>query len=527
MADEPATEVSGSDDGSDAPRPVSSGPIGQVDLDGRPTDHELVTELAAGHFDPAPGLRDESRSRRVRALLCTAPLHELQASRAQRGGIFPDLDCYDLALGAIDFVVDKMGFDTGADPEQVVIHIFDEICDWAPDADTDEAEAAARAINEVLIRPQRGTYSDADDPTRRPFDFALLREAPAPEGIRVVATDEAINVLVGALDTDIASAVSAADAKLESLIARRRFGEAEYAAREARTRSIQYMAEVRRILADTRLDVRRAGWGETVPDRLGEIVEHLSAQTEVERRILDAMREARDTTDRRDLAGNAQHLIEVVTDCLNRHRDLHNRVLETTEAFFTEHARQAFQTRTALRAVDVYDELLVPSVAGTVGDVIAGIEAFASASWGIADLRLADMGRAFEMLLADPRIVEGLGEELPDDELDSEDDPRRYPETAWQATTEALDGLTVPTRLSALRTRLRVDGEAGAVAADLLSLRALQATDPDLQGLRRRARRIVAAADDGEPLADDDVEGADLLVGWLEPDLDALAEAAR
>jgi hypothetical protein len=505
-----------------------SDPMQQLGLYDTLTGDEAATEfVAAGGFDPAPGLRDESRARRVRALLCTAPLHELHAGRAQRGGIFPDLDCYDLALGAIDFVVDKMGFDTGADPEQVVFHIFDEICGWVPDADTDEAEAAARAINEVLIRPQRGSYSDADDPTRRPFDFALLREAPAPEGIRVLATDEAINVLVGALDTDIASAVSAADAKLESLIARRRFGEAEYAAREARTRSIQYMAEVRRILADTRLDVRRAGWGEMVPDRLTEIVTHLSAQTEVERRILDAMREARDTTDRDDLADNAQRLIDVVSDCLNRHRDLHNRVLEATEAFFTEHARQAFQPRTSLRAVDIYDELFVPAIAGTVGDVAAGIEAFASASWGLADLRLADMSRTLEMLLADPKVIEGLGEELPDDELGGDNDPRRYPGEAWQATTEALDAVTVPTRLSELLTPLRAAGEDGLVAADLLSLRTLKATDPDLEELRRHTSRILAAADDGETLTDDDLAGADLLVGWLEPDIDALSEATR
>lgn len=499
----------------------------QPDLFDDQSGDGLADMLELRSFDPAPGLRDASRARRVRALLCTAPLHDLQAGRAQRGGIFPDLDCYDLALGALDFVVDKMGFDTGADPEQVVTHIFDEICDWVPDAGTDEAEAAARAINEALIRPQRGTYSDADDPTRRPFDFALLREAPAPEGIRVVATDEAINVLVGALDTDIASAVSAADAKLESLIARRRFGEAQYAAREARTRSIQYMAEVRRILADTRLDVRRAGWGEAVPDRLGEIVTHLSAQTEVERRILDAMREARDATDRDDLADNAQRLIDVVSDCLNRHRDLHNRVLETTEAFFTEHARQAFQPRTALRAVDIYDELFVPAVAGAVGDVAAGIEAFASGSWGLADLRLADMGRALEILLADPKTVEGLGEELPDDELSSEADPRRYPEEAWQATTQALDALAAPTRLSELVAHLRAAGDDGRVAADLLNLRTLKATDPDLEELRRHSRRVLAAADDGEALVDDDTEGADLLIGWLEPDLEALAEAAR
>lgn len=221
-------------------------------------------------------MRDESRSRRVRALLCTAPLHDLQANRAVRGGIFEALDCYDLALGAIDFVVDRMGFDTGADPDELIERLCAEVAIWAPNATHEQVDNAARVINEALVRPQRGSYSAPDDPTRRPFDFALLREEPAPEGVRVAATNEAINVLVGALDTDIASAHSAADAKLASLISRRRFGEAEAAARDARIRSIQYMADVRRIIADTRLDVRRAGWGDRVPAQMDEIVGHLA-----------------------------------------------------------------------------------------------------------------------------------------------------------------------------------------------------------------------------------------------------------
>jgi hypothetical protein len=150
---------------------------GRYDVEAVPVEFALQHE----EYARGPGQRDESRTRRVRALLCTAPLHELQASRASRPPIFAKLDCYDLALGAIDFVVDKMGFDTGADPEAVVGHLFSEIVDWAPDESEDAVELAARTINEVLIRPQRGLYSEVDDATRRPFDFALLREEPAPE----------------------------------------------------------------------------------------------------------------------------------------------------------------------------------------------------------------------------------------------------------------------------------------------------------------------------------------------------------
>ncbi len=240
---------------------------------------------------------DPSRANRVRALICTEPLHELQANRGRRGGIFAALDCYDIALATIDFVVDQMGFDSGAEPGAVVDFICAEVARFAPEAGAGEVDEAASAINEALIRPQRGSYQDAGDPTRRPFDFQLLHEEPAPEGVRVAATNEAINVLVGALDTDVASAHSAADAKVASLVNRKRFTEAEAAAKEARIRSIQYTAEVRRIIADTKLDVRRAGWGEHVPDRLEEIVAVLTERMHVEGRMLDAMRQTRDSAE--------------------------------------------------------------------------------------------------------------------------------------------------------------------------------------------------------------------------------------
>lgn len=472
---------------------------------------------------PGPGQRDESRTRRVRALLCTAPLHELQASRSSRPPIFAKLDCYDLALGAIDFVVDKMGFDTGADPEAVVGHLFSEIIDWAPQESEDAVEAAARAINEVLIRPQRGSYSEVDDPTRRPFDFALLREEPSPEGIRVTATDEAINVLVGALDTEVASAVAAAEAKLESLLARKRFGDAEQAARDARIRSIQWMAEVRRIIADTRLDVRRAGWGDRVPAKLEEIVGELAKQMLVERRMLEAMRDTRDTADRPDLAETTSGLIAVVEDCLNRHRDLHSRVIDATETFFAEHARQAFAPTMSLRAVDLYEQLFLPMMRGAVGDVFVAVEAFASASWGVADLRLASVEQLLNTLLADPRAYDGLGDELPDDELGDSNDPRRFRDGSWETAGGVLGAIEQPARLSALLGQARVDGDED--AAELIGLLALQAADPALEQLRRTASRTLAAADDGERLDDDLYEGADLLIGWLEPDLVALMEA--
>lgn len=493
---------------------ISAADEEQLDLFApEPTARQPVVPMSSPELaDAAP---DGSRGRRVRALLCTEPLHDLQSSRNMRGGIFPLLNCYDLALSAIDFVVDAMGFDTGADPAAVADFLFAEVHRAAPDAADDEVEAAARVINETLIRPQRGAYND--DETRRPFDFQLLREEPAPDGVRVAATNEAINVLVGALDTDIASAHSAADAKVASLVARKRFPEAQVAAREARIRSIQYTAEVRRLIADTRLDVRRAGWGETVPDRLDEIVVILTERMHVESRMLEAMRSHRDEADNPELASTAAQLVNVVEDCLDRHRELHNRVMEATETFFVEQERQGFQTQASLHAVDPYDQLLAPVFAGTVGEMAAAIEAFASISWGVRDLRIASMERLLEALLADPREVDAFGGVLPDEDFDEVDDPRHFPRAAWEAVEAAMRDVSEPLRLSELAAA--VEAAAGPAAAELVVYEAYRHLDPRLEEIRR-GRDVLAAADDGATLDSDLFVGTDLIVGRLVPDLE-------
>jgi hypothetical protein len=461
---------------------------------------------------------DPSRANRVRALICTEPLHDLQTNRGRRGPLFASLDCYDIALAVIDFVVDHMGFDSGAEPGAVLEFIATEISIQAPDFDADAVGEAAVVINETLIRPQRGSYQDAGDPTRRPFDFQLLREEPSPEGVRVAATNEAINVLVGALDTDVASAHSAADAKVASLVNRKRFNEAELAAREARIRSIQYTAEVRRIIADTKLDVRRAGWGDHIPDRLNEILEVLTERTHAESKMLEAMRGTRDNAEIESHSQVAARLVAVVEDCFDRHRDLHNRVMEATETFFSEQERQGFRSELALRAVDPFTELLSPICAGTIGETASVIERFATMSWGVRPFKVASMEQLLERLLAEVREFTPLAGELPDEEFDNVFDPRRFTQGARDAADGAFEEIDEPIRLSALSAQLRSAGDEE--AAELLTYFAYGATALDDEVLRS-GRTVVAAAPDGE-LDDELFCGPDLVLGRLRPDVAAL-----
>ena len=475
---------------------------------------DLAREPVGGTFAQP----DPSRANRVRALICTEPLHDLQANRGRRGRLFAALDCYDIALATIDFVVDHMGFDSGAEPGAVLEFITAEIARQAPSSKPDALSDAAVAINETLIRPQRGSYQDAGDPTRRPFDFQLLREEPSPEGVRVAATNEAINVLVGALDTDVASAHSAADAKVASLVNRKRFNEAELAAREARIRSIQYTAEVRRIIADTKLDVRRAGWGDKVPDRLNEIVDVLTERMHAESKMLEAMRSTRDNAETASHSQVAARLVAVVEECFDRHRELHNRVMEATETFFVEQERQGFRSDLSLRAIDPFDQLLAPIFAGTIAQTQDALECFASLSWGVVPPKVASLEQLLERLLADPREISSLAGELPDEEFDNVFDPRRFTQLARDNAGIAFDDIDEPIRLSALSALLQARGHEE--AAELLTYFAYAATSFDDEVLRS-GRSVVAAAPEGD-LDDELFCGPDLVLGRLRPDVAAL-----
>ena len=111
------------------------------------------------------------------------------------------------------------------------------------------------------FRAVYGTFGPDGVYVRRDYDFKLIEEVPGPGGsVYLRTTDEAVNVLVGALDTDVTSAQIAAEVKLEVLISRGRLADAQLAAEQARYRTVQYAETLRRTLDATRRNVRAVDW---------------------------------------------------------------------------------------------------------------------------------------------------------------------------------------------------------------------------------------------------------------------------
>ncbi|MBI2773068.1 MAG: hypothetical protein HYX56_01050 [Chloroflexi bacterium] len=476
-----------------------------------------TTTASAAPADEAEPERDPTRALRAKALACTAPLHDLQRNRGLRG--WDAFDLYDLSLVAIDLVVDKMGFDSGIGADELVGALASRARKQVPGTDFEQARAVAEGVVGALIRPSVAEYTSELEDVRRQFEFALLTEHERTEGtIYLRATSQAINVLVGGLNVDVESAQMAAEATLEHLLRRQRLADAAVPAREAKIRSVQYADYVRRLIEDTRRDVRRAGWREQVPERLSEIRGHLTERMDTERKLLAAIQEQRGSAEREDLREHAARLVEIVNDCFDRHSELHRVTLEAARVYIEERDRQTFGRVSAIRGVDLTDELLLPALASPIDRVEPVIAAVASRLIGmgpgsgqkVTPWRQLSLTWFVRDLLHEVQHREELGEPVTDPAWEEPaPDPLEFDEHTRGSVGELLDALTTPQRLS----RLLVTAlERGFNTADLLRLRALVATAPEILATDPEQRLLIAA-----PIAAsfrlDGFAGDDLLVG--------------
>jgi hypothetical protein len=285
-------------------------------------------QLSAGPRPTQGPAADEGLARRLRALACTAPLHDLDARKANLAGEYSVYGMAEVALAAIDLVTLNMDFDTGADHEQIVARLVPRIAAQAPDRPAAEHERVARWVLENLInvgsvdrgfRAVYGTFTSDGTYVRRDYDFKLIEEVPGPGGtVYLRTTDEAVNVLVGALDTDVTSAQIAAEVKLEVLINRGRLADAQLAAEQARYRTVQYSETLRRALEATRRNVRAVDWLNAVPDMIAEALDHVAERYRHENAILTNIRKARDETEEPEHKRRAAELVDIVKDCIRR-----------------------------------------------------------------------------------------------------------------------------------------------------------------------------------------------------------------
>ncbi|WP_327689896.1 hypothetical protein OHU45_32595 [Streptomyces tubercidicus] len=472
---------------------------------------------------PAPGpAADEGLARRLRALACTAPLHDLDVRKANLAGEYGIYAMAEVALAVIDLVTLNMDFDTGADHEEIVAKVLPRVAAQAPRRPTGEHERVARWVLENLInvgsvdrgfRAVYGTFTTEGEYVRRDYDFKLIEEVPGAGGsVYLRATDEAVNVLVGALDTDVTSAQIAAEVKLEVLIKRGRLADAQLAAEQARYRTVQYAETLRRTLDATRRNVRAVDWLQTVPDMITEALDHVADRYRHENAILTNIRKARDETEEPEHKRRAAELVDIVKDCIRRHTQLQSRLLEAGPLFRAEQDRQAFATPVARSGLDLYGQLVAPLLPLPAEQAIRVTDAFFAKGTGLRTPTAARIGDLVEMLLTPPMEREHLGAEMPEPDLVATPDDSRFSEAQLDAAMALLDlPADAPRRLSGLLAEAR---RSDPELPYLVALLAVHAASPPVGTAYRQGEpQLLFAVDDGTELIDPEFGGADLIVG--------------
>ncbi|MEV6639624.1 hypothetical protein [Amycolatopsis sp. NPDC051371] len=467
---------------------------------------------------------DAALGRRLKALACTAPVHDLDARKGRLDWV--DASAYqmsEIALTIIDQVTIRMDFDRGADHEEVLRRSLPFVAAQAPDRPREEHLRVAKWVMDNLINvgtQDRGfaaTYGtfDADGRyERRTWPFKLLVESFSTEGeIYLRSTDEAINVLVGALDTDVESAQEATETKLANLVRRGRLSDAQLAAEAARWRTVQYADQLRRLLDATRRDVRSVDWLNEVPDLVEDALAHIAARHRAETAILTNITQARDESESSARKRQAASLITIVRDCMQRHGQLQARLLLAGKTFRAEQDRQEFSAPARRVMIDLFGQLLTPTLSLSVADAARVTTAFfgkGTGLWVRGAPRLVDV---IYMLLAPPADRDDLGEAVPEPDLIPAADPAVFSEEQWAAIDQLLALGPVPRRLSGLLAEARqTDPE----LPQLVGLRVLHLLDPGITtALRQGDESILLAVDDGAVLSDEEFGGADLLVGLV------------
>jgi hypothetical protein len=401
-----------------------------------------------------------------------------------------------------------MDFDTGAGHRQVVDRVVPFVAAQAPERGPEEHLRVARWVLESLInvgtvdRGFRRVYGEVNaegEYTRRAFDFKLLVELAAADGeVYLRATDEAINVLVGALDTDVESAQVAAEVKLENLINRGRLAEARLAAEQARYRTVQFGETLRIRIEATRRDVRAVDWERDIPELLASALTHIESRFRAESAIVKNITTARDDAEDPHRKRRAADLVDIVGDCIRRHTQLQARLLSAGSVFRAEQDRQLFAGPPQRAAVDLFGQLLMPLLGLPIAQAVAPIEEYFRGSVGLANPAVPTLSSLVSLLLRPPVERDDLVGELPEPDLVPAEDTERYSDEQWRLADDLLDLPDVARDLSGLLVEA---GRLDPALPRLVALRAVHAYSPELAGaIRRGQARVLIAMPTGRTL---------------------------
>ena len=466
----------------------------------------LTTPEPDGDEAPAPAARpsplanDASRrdeiAHRLRVLLHMRPLFRLHQGDAKRDESTRHYDALALALHVFDELADHMGLEREADSE-VVAHALAPVLaamDSGADVPLDSAQHA-RMTDSVLAglrndanarRMFREDYTAIDEngqARRRAVEFRLVTDVFHPAGGTVLRlSDEACNLYLRLLDLDIEDAQAAAEAVVESQLARGRLDEAVHSARQARIQSVRLHDKLLAVLRATRRDVDRVDWRVAVPTMLEEANGHLERRLRVEAGILVSAEERLEQLDADERRRRAVvEVMELIRDCQSRHLDLHDHLMRARNVFLEAQARQSF-TSTAVLLPDLLDEVLAPLMAEPARRVVDIADRSVPLLVGARPPELLSLSALVTWMLQ-PRKARSQREVPvePIDPADLSDELARYPAAERAFCQKLLAGLDEPHTLTELFADARARGASDS-AVELLGLMCLRSFAREARG---------------------------------------------
>jgi len=466
-------------------------------------------------------------TRRLRVLLHTVPLDAIRRSDAIRDADLRHYDGLALALRILDVVIDRIGLETEADREVVsrVLRPALSAMDAAAGVPT-SAESHERIIDKLLAglrndgdarRPFREEYISVDgagQAQRHALEFRLLFDAFHPSGRTVLRPSaEACNLYLRLLDLDVEDAQAAAEAVVESQLARGRFDEAVQSARHARIQSVRFRDKVLQILRDTRRDVDGVDWRVEAPQTLNESLSHLERRVAVERGILKAADERLEIMAEEE-AGSRRAVAQVAAltrECLLRHAELHEQLIGARNVFLDAQARQAFAPKPSRPLPDLGDDVLEPLLRMPLAHAARVVERAFPLFVG----PYVPVGASLDELvlwMLQPRRPQPQ-QEIPIEPIDAADleaELRRYPPEVRAAAASLLDAADGDIRLSDLLLEAREARASNAVleVIALLVLQGFATEDRDNVG-------VAAELISGRRLDDTLFYGDDLLISTV------------
>ena len=450
---------------------------------------------------------DRGLTQRLRVLLHTTPLHDLHRADNLRDADLRHYDSLALALKVFDVIIEHTGFDHEVDREALVRTLSPLLTAMDVSAGiASEPERHAQMLDRVLTAlrndgdrrlPFRLTYSDVDEQgtaVKRAGEFRLLADQFHPGGGVVLRlSNEAVNLYLNALELDIEDAQAAAEAVVQSQLARGRFNEAVQSAKNARWQSLRYQQKVANVLRETQRDIGRVDWREEVPRLLDEAVTHITVRLATEENILTTAEERLDVlpgSDERTLA--VVEVIRLVRDCRLRHVDLHDQLMRARNVFLDEQARQTFTPTPRHPLPELLSGVLEPLLALRRSEAAAITTATFPAFVGAQPRPVLSITQLIAWQLQPRRELRRMEVSIdPQDLTQYGSEIAHYPLELRNAAEEILAKTESPYRLSSLLQKMKAEGAPQALL-ELLTLLALQYYAPEEDNVTYRCDRAPA-----------------------------------